>query len=199
MTTPGQKAVASFSGKASGRVVFSWGKNTVNGWTNVTLLSPTGTQVASTGYSGDNGVSDVLTLPANGTYELQLDPDGLLVGSVVITMTVVPPDAQLRLQPGVPVKVTISAVGQRAIASFSGKAGQSAVLDFAGNTLSSWTTVTLLTSRGASAGGTGFSSDSGTTDPMKLPATGRYTLQIDPDGASTGSVTLTLRFAPAVG
>ena len=199
ITKPGQKAVASFTGKAGQRVVFSWGRNTLVGWTDTTVLSSAGVQVSASGFSGDRGISDPLTLPATDSYELQLDPVEISTGSVILTLTLVPPDAQVRLKPGGPVKVTITAIGQKALARFSGKAGQSALLNFEGNALPGWTTVTLLSSKGTTVGVSGFSGERGATDAIPLPASGLYELQLDPDGASTGSVTLTLEFNPAVG
>ena len=196
---PGQKAVASFTGKAGQRVVITWGKNTLVGYTETTLLSSADSQVTDLGFSGDRGTSDPVTLPTTDSYQLLLDPTGISTGSVVVTLRVVPPDARVRLKPGEPVKVTITGIGQTALARFSARARQHAVLNFSGNTLNGWTTVTLLSPRGKTLGNSGFSGESGATDAVRLPASGLYELQLDPDSASVGSVALTLELTPAVG
>jgi len=199
ITAAGQEAIVHFAGKAGQRVLVGWGKNTINGWTTVTLLSPTGSQVVQDGFSSDRGEFDPQTLPSSGAYELKIDPDGANTGSLVLTFGIVPPDTHGQLSPGGSSTVTIKAAGQKAVLGFSGKAGRRAVLSFAGNTLAGWTSVTLLSADGTQIVQSGFSGDSGVVDPLTLPATGRYQLQLDPDGASTGTVRLTLTLAPATG
>src|SRR5205085_10136882 len=135
-------------------------------------------------------------LPAAGTYQLQLDPDGANVGSVSITVGAVARDVIARLKPGTALPLAIAAAGQRATLTFSGKAGERVLVAWSGSTIGGYTTVTLLSPAGSQVFQNGFSGDKGWLEPQTLPASGRYQLQLDPAGANTGSLSVLLSSVP---
>jgi serine/threonine-protein kinase len=101
------------------------------------------------------------------------------------------------LRPGAPLTLAITAAGQTATARFKGKRGQRVRLAWSKNTIGGYTNVTLLTPAGPQLDQTSLSEESGELDPLRLPTSGRYQLQIDPDQANTGSITLALNTVPA--
>jgi len=129
-----------------------------------------------------------MTLPVTGTYTILFDPSGTSTGSATVTLS-----SQLNagtiVIDGASVTVTTTRVGQRATLTFAGTAAQVVGLGVNSSTVSSLNMYfykpdgTQLTWGGASTG---------TNFDMTLPVTGTYTILFDPNGLSTGSVTVTL-------
>ena len=137
---------------------------------------------------GSTSSSGVPVLPSTGTYTVEVDPHGDSTGTVVVTRTR-PKIITSAIRSGQRQTFTFARGDVRRL-TFAGKAGQRPVLQFSGQTLT--TGVRLVDPAGQPAGELSQSSDLrfGEFDP--LPATGTWTLAIDPPGASTG--TLTARF-----
>jgi hypothetical protein len=196
-TVPGQNASVTFSGSAGQRVSLKLSGVSMSSAT-VRLLKPDGSALgsnASVGTSG--GFLDVRTLPVDGMYTLVVDPQSAATGSVTLTLYEVPPDVSASIVPGgAAVTVATAVPGQNASATFSGSAGRRVSLKLSGVSMSS-ATVTLLKPDGTALGSTVYAGTSGGfMDVRTLPADGTYTLVVDPQSASTGSITLTLYEVP---
>ena len=90
---------------------------------------------------------------------------------------------------------SVDRAGQNVRASFAGTAGQALTLGFTGVTLGGdnhyyWVTVVAPGGSKLVDGSLLSNSDSLHLDPLK--ATGRYTVIVNPDMASTGTITLAL-------
>jgi hypothetical protein len=87
------------------------------------------------------------------------------------------------------VTVTISRVGQRARATFSGTSGQQATARVTGNTMGS-VTVQMLKPDGTQQTSVTSSASSFNTTTQTLGTTGTYTILVDPASTNTGSLNL---------
>jgi YD repeat-containing protein len=88
IATPGQNGTLTFSGTAAQPVLVQVSGNTF-GWVTVTLLSTDGTTVLSQLQYYPAGFNlAAVTLPANGTYTIQIDPYGAEVGTLNISVAV---------------------------------------------------------------------------------------------------------------
>jgi YD repeat-containing protein len=189
LTRIGQTARYTFSG-TSGQWV-SLGLTAVM-LTNatVTLLQPNGTTLASTSVgTGGGGLEPPSTLPTTGTYTLVVDPAGIYTGNITLKLMSYLTGA-LNLD-GTATIATIATVGQNALYTFSGTAGQWVSLGMTGVTLTS-STITLFKPDGTSLTSISVGTTGGSLNPSILPATGTYTLSINPSGANTGHLTITL-------
>jgi hypothetical protein len=199
--SPGQQRTVRFAARSGQRVLVSWSRNTIADFTGLTVLSPGGSEVASTGFYGAHGQLDPVDLHATGTYQLQFDPKNTSTGSATLTLRDVPPDSRGQLRPGVPLTLRVTAIGQKAVAHFAARSGQRAAIAYSRNAIPGFTGVTLLAPSGGQVGGSsdGFYVVRGQLDPVRLPDTGTYQLQLAPEGTSTGSVTLTLTLERGTG
>ena len=93
-----------------------------------------------------------------------------------------------------PLTVTTSTAGQNARYTFSGTAGQTATVSLTNSTYTGCAglNVSILKPDGTSLSSAGLCGASGTVGPSSLPTTGTYTVLVNPAGAATGSVTVTL-------
>jgi hypothetical protein len=163
------------------------------------LLGPDGKAVGGSSFFGTSGgFVDSRTLPATGTYTLFVDPPYATTGSATITLYDVPPDISGTIAPGGPsVSPSIATPGQNAKYTFDGTAGQRISLKVGPSSMSmAWVSITnpngtpLVSS-------TLFSTFETFVDTRVLPATGKYTLLVDPYNDATGSATVTLYDVPA--
>jgi hypothetical protein len=196
VVTPGETALLGLSGTAGRRVSLKLSGVTM-GSSSVRLLEPDGSSVATTYVGGSGGFMDVRTLAATGPYTLVVDPSGTATGSMTLTLYDVPPDADATAVPGgPPVTVATTVPGQGAGVSFEGVAGRRVSVLLAGVTMSS-SSVRLAAPDGSWVGSaTYLGTSGGFVDVRMLPATGTYTVVVDPQGTATGSMTLTLYDVP---
>ena len=195
MSTPGQNGVLAFSG-TSGQRIFLKGTNGLIGHllgcdVNVRILKPDTSMLAANACMEGNGFIDTLSLPATGTYAIVVDPVNHGVGDVTLALSVVPADTAGAVTiGGAAASVTLRAPGQNGALTFSGRAGQQVTARMTSNTFG-WVTVrvkrpdgSLLTSL------QGFGSFNLPT--QTLPTTGTYTIEVDPRGAATGGINVTV-------
>jgi hypothetical protein len=193
MATPGQNARLTFSGTSSHRVSLKAVSTSFSSAT-VAVLNPDGTTLASiTAYSGLTGFLDVTTLPSTGTYTVLIDPTTTSVGSTTVTLYDVPADVTGSITPGgSAVTVSPATPGQNARLTFSGTSGQRISLTATSTTINV-STLTVLNPDGTTLVSAAiFSGGGGFFDGTTLPATGTYTVVVDPWNEATGSTTLTL-------
>jgi YD repeat-containing protein len=204
--TPNKIGLVVFDSSAGQRVSL-WGTNGISGQiglvcdVDVTLLG-FAVSVGPVCMEG-SGFLEATTLPKAATYTILVDPASTATGSLTLNLYSVPPDITGSIVPGgSPVTVTTTAPGQNGVLTFSGTAGQR---------------IAMLGTDGLS-GQAGFNCDvmatirkpdlsalvapicmevSGFQDVVELPATGTYSILVDPTFQATGSLTLALYDVPA--
>jgi hypothetical protein len=171
-----------------------------NGYVDVYIKEPDGTTLASSAFvSTGGGFIDTQTLPVTGTYTILVDPQGTNTGSVTLTLYDVPADVTGSITADGPtVTITTTTVGQNAILTFSGTAGQRVSLQLSNSTFSGCLAVfdIIKNPDGTNLTWTYLCSATGYIDTVVLPVTGSYTVLIDPQGTTTGSQTLVLNNVP---
>jgi hypothetical protein len=189
LTKAGQTARYTFSGTSGQWVSLGFTSVTI-AFSTVTLLKPDGTTLASTtiGTVG-GGLEPPSTLPTTGTYTIVVDPSGTNTGNITFKLMSYL-SGTLNLD-GTPTTSTISTIGQNALYTFTGTAGQWVSLGMTSVTLTS-ATVTLWKPDGTSLWWTTVGTSGGSLDPPVLPATGTYTVSVNPTAQYTGNMTLTL-------
>src|SRR6266511_4058152 len=202
ITTPGQNASLTFDGVAGQRVSLQISSSTFTGCLTVsdTIKKPDGTNLASTDLCGATGYIDTVVLPATGSYTILIDPAGMTTGSQTLVLNDVPADVTGTITPGGPaVTVTTTTPGQNAGLTFDGVAGQRVSLQISSSTFTGCLTVsdTIKKPDGTNLASTSLCGATGYIDTVVLPATGTYTILIDPAGMTTGSQTLVLNDVPA--
>jgi hypothetical protein len=203
-STPGQNARVTFDGAASQRVFLKMTSVTIGSSSccsaKISMLKPDGTiLVAATSVGTSGGFIDTTTLPAAGTYTIQVDPQSTSTGGITLTLYDVPPDPTATATPGGPAQtVTTTSPGQNARVSFEGVAGRQVSLDVG------WTPsicclmkISITAPDGSvilapfSVGATGAF-----IDARVLPVSGTYTVLVDPQDSAAGTTTLTLHDVP---
>ncbi len=192
MGTPGQNARLAFAGQAGERISLKVSPSTLS-WAYLSILKPDGSAlVTNTMVSTAGAFVDTRTLPAAGTYTIVLDPQGAGTGSATLALYDVPADASGSISLGGP-SLTISTTtpGQNARITFDGRAGQHVNLKFSGVTVS-LSYVSILKPDGGTLVPQTYVMVNGRTFILDLPADGTYAVVIDPQGAATGNLTLSL-------
>jgi len=192
-STPGQNARLTFSGLAGQRISLQMSAVTISSST-VSMYNPDGTIFASAGVGTSGGFIDAKSLPVTGTYTILIDPVGTYTGSMTLTLYNVVDVTGTITAGGPAVTVTTTIPGQNALLTFSGTAGQRASLYMSASLGTSVTIYnpdgTNLASASASFFGVAF------IDTKVLPATGSYTILVDPLNTTTGNATVILYDVP---
>ncbi len=198
-TVPGQNARVTFGGSAGQRAAVRVSGSCCT--MRVSILRPDGSTLSSlTSFASIDGFLEPVALPTTGTYTIVLDPDGAGTGSSTISLYDVPPDVTDTIAPGAPLRVTIATPGQNARVVFGGTSGQEVSLRMTDVTLGSilsGTTVSLLRPDGIAIASTNVGTNGGFLDGRTLPVTGTYAVVVNPHGANTGGLTLTLEEVPS--
>ena len=201
-TTSGQNARVVFEGTAGSNFGLIMSAVTITS-SAVSILNPDGSNlVAPTSVGTSGGFISSSPLPVTGTYTILIDPSGNNVGSMTLKLVTVPPDVTGTITPGgPPVTVTTIAAGQRGVLTFAGTTGQRISLKVSGVALTGGgnnVDVSITKPDNVTLASINFISSSGSFfDVQTLPATGNYSVVIDPRDTSYGSTTLTLYDVPA--
>ena len=197
-TVPGQNGRLTFSGTAGQRVSATISSVSFSSAT-ASIIGPDGNPVGGSTFFGPGltGFMDVRTLPATGTYAIVVDPPGPATGSATFKLFDVPPDVSGTMTPGgPPATAAMTTPGQNAKLTFTGAAGQRISLNITGSSLSQ-AYVSIAKPDGTSlVNNTLFATTGAFVDTRTLPVAGTYTITVDPQGAATGSATLTLYDVP---
>jgi hypothetical protein len=174
LKTPGQVAQHTFDGTAGQTIYFHL--ESASEGTYFQLLDPDGRTEIFKIYNSDQGP---VTLPSTGKYTLMVDPDGIGKPTYeFIIWDVNPPVVEGgAITLGQPVKGELKIPGQMARYTFEGAAGQNILFDML--TSSQGAYFQLLAPDGQIEVFKVYNGDEG---PVALPATGTYTLLVDPDG-----------------
>jgi hypothetical protein len=203
-TAPGQDAYYSFTGTAGQRYSLNVTNSTFDSakaWI-FKASDPTVKSPSVTIAPGSGGFLEPWKLPANGTYKVKIDPQDAAYGSADVGLYLVGPDASNTIAPnGTPVTLTTTNPGQNAFVTFTLGAAKRLSLDVSGVTMATQPTsgVSLRFKRPdgtslapvATFGTNGYFMD--TRDATQV---GTYRIEIDPQKALTGSVTLKLYTVP---
>lgn len=155
------------------------------------MLKPDGSTQASTFGCGSGIFIEPQTLPTTGTYTVLIDPSGGATGSATTTIYNIVDGAGSLTINGAAVNVPITSPGMNATLMFSGTASQQATVRVTSNTMSC-TTVTLFKPDGTSLTSVFSCSGSFNLATQTLPVTGAYSIKVDPNGAATGSLNLSV-------
>ncbi len=190
LASPGQDGMWKFPATANKRVYlrFTGGTFTSPYDAKVVLKKPDGSILKSDHACGTSCQWDTTVLPVDGTYTILLDGQAAAVGALTVTLTEVPADVTAALTVnGGSRPVTTTGPGQNASFTFSGTAGRTVTVTLTGNTYGHTSFVvrkpdgTTLTSNSSSAASYSFSN-------LALPATGTYTIFVDPPGTAIGTI-----------
>ncbi|HEU4890864.1 MAG TPA: carboxypeptidase regulatory-like domain-containing protein [Vicinamibacterales bacterium] len=153
---------------------------------------------ASTGFAG-TGFLEPVELHTTGTYTLLFAPNGSYQGNATITVYDVPPDQTGPIVPGTSKDVSIGKPGQNARFTFAGTANQRVCIEIPmppppPPTAIASGVVRVLRPDGTTLKFVNFNSAGASfLDTVAIPATGAYTVLVDPNTVNTGSASLTLR------
>jgi hypothetical protein len=201
-TTPGQNATLTFSGTTGQRVSLLAGNSNHALPVKLSILKPpdsTPLFSPAVAVGGLDAFVDTQTLPTTGTYTVLLDPLFADYGSLDVRLYTVPADQTAVITPGTPLTATTTMPGQNAVFTFAGTLNQRVSLNLTNVTYET-AKVSILKPGG---GGLLFSPAlfvngvGAFLEPKTLPATGTYTLVVDPQSNTTGSLDLTLATVPA--
>jgi hypothetical protein len=193
-TAPGQNAKYTFTGTTGQRVGLNLTGVTITS-VKVSILKPDNTTLATKTVGTGGGFIEPVALPVGGTYKVLVDPQSSYFGGITLGLYVVPADQTGTMSAGVAKAFTTSVPGQNAKWTFSGTSGQRLSFNFTSVTMAS-VRVTVKTPSGGAVFSNTFGTDGNFIEPKTLTATGTYTVTVDPQGASTGSVTMTYYVVP---
>ena len=202
---PGQQELITFSGTSGQRLLVALSEVKYGG--TATIYTPSGSQVSGGWTSFSSGSSPLvgpLTLPATGTYTILVDPEGQQTGSVKLTAYTfedVTGTIPTPTEEGVQQKAATSIPGQVARYSVTVTAGQKISLKTTESNFSGKYEIDWLDPSGkvhADGGWWNGKEADYFWNPVKFTSAGTYTLLVDPEGAHTGSVTVTLKDTPDI-
>ena len=194
-TTAGQNATFSFAGTVGQRIFLNFTGGTFASSTQakVTVLQPDGTALVSAVNCGQSCVLDTRSLSVAGAYTVLVDPQGAMTGSLTAQLYQVPADLVATATAGGPAQqVLLATPGQNASVTFAAEAGQRISIQLSGSTFGTSATsasVTVLKPDGTALHtATGLGSSGLLFGPTTMPASGTYTVTVNPAGALTGAV-----------
>jgi hypothetical protein len=198
---PGQNGRLFFTGTAGQRVSVGMGDPTIGAvncctTSTASILKPDGTTLLSPVqfYSVGNGTPTVV-LPVSGTYAIFVDAYNAVSGNVTVTLS---EDLSPPISINGPPVVLTNRAGQNAQMFFNGTAGQWITLGVTNTTIAAPNCCTTSTVAIYKPDGTALLSPVGFFQPglatasLQLPASGTYSLVLDPYNAVAGDTTLTL-------
>jgi hypothetical protein len=192
-TTPGQNASLTFAGTLGQKVTLAVSPvslTNVNGAT-ITIRKPDNTLLSTLAVTNSGTLVEPITLPATGTYTVLVDPTAQAAGSITLSLYLSPADLSGSFTSGTPTTLNLATIGQNASYTVSGTSGQYLALRFANDSIAN-TTVSVKTPTNTTLiAATTVTTTGKFIDGVVLPATGTYTVSINPQSVSTGSVDAT--------
>ena len=195
---PGVVARFGFDGTAGQKVFVDVSSTSLpNACSPLRLVGPGGATVASGCVINGVGHVETAALPATGGYTVVVDPAGRTTGQAQIQLYLTRDQTGPVRVGGPAVTATIADPGDEAHFTFSGTAGQLVFIEASGSSLPSACGALRLAGPGGNELATGCvisdGGDIGGDDGVRLPATGEYTLTVDPPDRDTGSAQLRVR------
>jgi len=183
--TAAKIALVVFDGSAGQQVSLGVGGGITSAQT--TIYNPGGSVLTSGGVDFNGGSLHVASLPATGTYTILVAPTGTFTGSAPLTLSQDLALGVIQIN-GAFVNVNIARQGQRGRLTFNGSTGQRLTIGTVNATRLA--TYSVLNPDGSSLVSLPLASGALTVPP--LPATGTYTVLIEPDHGIPMSVTVAL-------
>ncbi len=188
--TIGENAERTFAATAGQKVTLRVTGNTLAGGVDLSVLNSSGSTIATLFASGPTAFRDTFTLPTTDTYTLVVNPRDQQVGTLTFTVNTVPDNLGTTAL-DTPTTVTTGTIGEVAVRSFAATAGQSVTISVTGNTIAGVDLVVRQPNTGVVAtlfasGPTAFRA------AFTLPATGTYTMTVDPRDQLVGTLTFTV-------
>jgi hypothetical protein len=192
----GQKARYTFSGESGQTVSLQLSDVTIrSGY--VSIVAPDGSLLGKpTSFVSGGGVGGAMipgqVLPASGTYAILVESDLSYTGKLKLALYNAPDlTGTIMIDQGT-VTPNLTVPGQRARYTFNGTEGQWVNVGLTGVSIP-MTTVAILKPDGSKWESTTVGPSGGSLDPLTaLPATGTYTIAVEPVSNYTGSMTLAL-------
>jgi YD repeat-containing protein len=161
------------------------------------ISNPNGTLLTQPSLSNSSTYMDEQTLSANGTYTILIIPNSSATGSIAFTLNDATDLAGTIVTDGTSVTATTTIPGQNYILRFSGTSGQLVSGQWwTSNVSPSYALLEILAPNGANLFNTIRGGTTGNnyvfSDPVTLPSTGTYIALFDPEGPSTGTLTVVL-------
>ncbi len=201
-TAPGQNAAFLFDALAGDRVSLKLSDVTIGtsccSSAKISILKPDGsTLLSASSFGTSGGFIDTKTLPQTGAYRILVDPQSNAVGSVTLTLYDVPDDPTGTLVlGGAASTLALDVPGQNGWRTFSGTAGRTITLRLTavtiGTSCCSSAKVSVLRPDGTTLVSPANFGTSGKTLSFSLPATGVYSIFVDPQSNGVGSATLSV-------
>ncbi|MGB6091169.1 MAG: LamG-like jellyroll fold domain-containing protein [Candidatus Binataceae bacterium] len=201
-TAPGQAGDFTFSG-TSGQTISLLASNSTYGGciaVSANIYAPDGSTVGSMSTCSSSGLIGPKTLSQSGTYTVQIVPGGAGTGSLTLSLyNAAPVNATISIE-GAALTASTSVPGQVENITFGGTANEPVSIEASNSTYTGCIalTVALLDPNLNQLESMSLCGSSGFLSPINLPETGTYTIQIQPGGANTGSVTITLYTATTI-
>jgi hypothetical protein len=203
LTAAGQNGTVTFTATAGHRYSVKLAPVTLTGnalnSARVSVLRPDlSVLVANTNFGSSGAFLEPFPTVAGGTYTVKIDPRQWYVGNVTATVYDVSADQAGTITSGTPLPLTFAASspGQNATETFAGTAGQKVSLNLTANTIGantiSGTKVSIVTGSTTVVAATDVGTNGKFIEPVTLPTTGSYTVKVDPQGANTGGIMLSL-------
>ncbi|MFE2599102.1 hypothetical protein ACFXCZ_21805 [Streptomyces sp. NPDC059396] len=193
----GQDGRATFTATAGQRVSLGTAASGLGGYTRMEIRRPNGSRLDFFTVPDNSAAEwDSSVLPDSGTYTIAALPDNpLATGRLALTLSRPVALAPLSAT-GDPVAVSIGRFGQNAQAAFTADAGAQLTLAVTGNTFTETVGVSVFAPSGAAVvnGKTVAAGKSAAIELSEsgLPESGAYTVILNPNKGSGGSLTLTL-------
>lgn len=192
----GQKARYTFSGESGQTVSLQLSDVTIrSGY--ISIVAPDGSLLGKPiSFVSGGGVGGAMipgqVLPASGTYAVLIESDLSYTGRLKLALYNAPEITGTMMIDQGTVSPNLTVPGQRARYTFSGTEGQRVNLGLTGVSIS-MSTVSILKPDGSKWESTTVGPSGGSLDPLTtLPATGTYTIAVEPVSNYTGSMTLAL-------
>jgi large repetitive protein len=191
---PGQNARYTFNGSAGqslGLGLSALSTTPSGGYVGVRVLDPSGAELTNCSSYNTAWSCNLKTLPQAGTYAIVIDPMAGYSASVTLTLS---SDVSATLVPNAaPTLLSTTRPGQNGRYTFSATAAQNFSLIWTDSTFSGYNNSLVVYKPDGAFLASAMFGVSGTLDLGALPATGTYTVLIDPDRVVTGQVNLALR------
>jgi len=205
ITTGGKKALLLFDATQNQRFYLNVTGATFSACYTLSIYTPNGSLLTTTPCSSSPVDIDTTTLPAAGTYTILVNPSSSATGNVTLNLYNVPPDPTGTISvDGSDVTLAMPSIGQNGSLTFSGTAGQRIYLSAPNSTFPRSEMLTVYkpdaSGNASTSNGNIYSalwSTGDYTDTLTLPATGTYTIYLNPSSTDTGSMTLHLISVPA--
>lgn len=193
---PGAPSTVPFDGTAGQKVYIAISSTLPDSCAELVLRDPSGQQIGASCIINGGGLIDTVTLPDTGTYTIVITPVGTATGHTTLRWYY-PVDRHTTISiDGAATSLAVDIPGSVGTLTFTGTAGQIVFADVPSSTLPDMCGVLWLIGPSGSPLSSGcVINGAGLIDRTVLPATGSYTLRLDPAGPVIGSVQVRLTSA----